>query len=56
MEGLEGKRITIFYNDGESVSRKDGICTAEYSNYLCLDGRILIPHDRVVRVEVVQND
>ena len=54
MEGLEGKDIIIFYNDGEHISRKDGKCTAEYSNYLCLNGRILIPNDRIIRVEVVE--
>ena len=52
MEGLEGKRIVVFYDDGSAVSRKDGFCTANTDSEIILDNKLLIPKSRIVRVEV----
>jgi len=52
MEGLKGKRIVVFYDDGSAISRKDGFCTTNTDSEIIIDNRILIPKNRVVRVEV----
>lgn len=52
MEGLEGKKVTIFYDDVGSVSRKDGILTSISDSDYVLDNRMIIPKARVIRVEV----
>lgn len=54
MEGriLEGKKIIIFYNDGDRISRKDGICTTDSLTYICLDNWLFIPHKQIIRLEV----
>ena len=56
MEGngrnLEGKIITIFYDDLGKVSRKDGICTSNSNSEIELDGKIILQKNRIVRIEV----
>jgi len=53
MEGLEGRRVTIFYDDLGHVSRKDGVLTSLENNEYILDNKIIIPKQRVIRVEVL---
>lgn len=53
-DGLEGKRVIIFYDDGKDVSRKDGLVSNITDTFVELDYKILIPLNRVVRVEVVR--
>ena len=52
MEGLEGKKVIIFYDDLGKVSRKDGVLTSVSENDYTLDNRMIIPKSRVIRVEV----
>lgn len=52
MEGLEGKKAIIFYDDLGKVSRKDGILTAISETDYILDDRMIIPKNRVIRVEI----
>ena len=59
MEGRQGengylnKKVAVFYDDGANhVSRKDGICTFNSSSEIVLDDRVIIPKNRVVRIEV----
>jgi hypothetical protein len=52
MEGLEGRKVIIFYNDFISVSRKEGVLTKVSETDYTLDNKIIIPKSRVVRVEV----
>lgn len=54
MEGIEGRKATIFYDDLGRVSRKDGILTSVTESDYVLDNIIIIPKSRVVRVEVKQ--
>ena len=54
MEGIEGKKVIIFYDDLGRVSRKDGILTAVSGTDYILDNRMIIPKARVIRVEVVR--
>jgi len=53
MAGLEGKKLTIFYDDMNHVSRKDGVCTANSDSEIELDYKIVIPKQRVIRMEIV---
>ena len=59
MEGTEknnilGKLVAVFYQDSQDghVSRKDGILTSNTDLDVILDGRIIIPRNRVIRMEV----
>jgi hypothetical protein len=52
MEGLAGKKVTVFYDDLGRVSRKDGILTSHTETEYVLDYCMIIPKARVVRVEV----
>ena len=52
MEGLEGKKVVIFYDDLGKVSRKDGVLTAVSKDDYVLDKKLIIPKSRVIRVEV----
>ncbi len=54
MEGrnLEGKKVTIFYDDLGRVSRKDGVCTSNSDYEIEIDNKLIIPKSRVVRIEV----
>lgn len=51
----EGKRVSIFYDSKDRVSRKDGVVKKETDSEYVIegpDGTVIIPKDRVVRVEV----
>jgi len=52
MEGLVGKRVTIFYDDLGAVSRKDGVLTQMTDTDYTLDNKLIIPKARVIRIEV----
>jgi hypothetical protein len=50
---LVGKEISIFYDDGAGhVSRKDGRCTSNSDTEIILEDKIILPKQRIVRVEV----
>lgn len=53
MAGMDGRRVVVFYDDGDKVSRREGLCSANTDTEILLDNRILIPKSRIVRVEVV---
>jgi len=62
MAGLEGKEVTIFYDDNKSVSRKDGTLVEQSDEFVRLhikgrntDKTIAIPVDRIVRIESDEN-
>jgi len=57
IEDLVGKKVVIFYDDGTSVSRKDGILIKQTEDFIYLQSSvnsstILIPLDRLVRIEI----
>ena len=55
MEELIGKKIAVFYDDGTSVSRKDGIVTSVTTDFLNLkvnNKELVIPKSRIVRIEL----
>lgn len=54
MEGLEGKKIVVFYDDFKSVSRKEGICTSDSDIEICLNDSVIIPKARIIRIEVLK--
>ena len=54
-EGLERKRISVFFDDGARIVRHDGLCTKETIDSVWLDNKELIPKNRIIRVEVLQN-
>jgi hypothetical protein len=51
---LVGKRIIVFFDDKEKVSKKEGICTHDSEIELVLDKRVILPRTRIVRIEVLQ--
>ena len=51
--GLEGKRVSVYFNDGERVVRKDGICTENSPDSIILDNKTMIPKLRIIRAEVI---
>ena len=56
MDGIEGKKVTIFYDDLGHVSRKDGVLTQVTETDYILDSRMIIPKHRVIRVEVKHDE
>lgn len=55
MEGTNGwigKRISVFFDDGEKVTRKIGLCTNYTSDEIELDNKDIIIKSRVIRIEV----
>ena len=52
MEGLKGKRVSLFYDDLGNVSRKDGILTSVNFSEYEIDNRLIIPKSRVIRLEI----
>ena len=50
--GWEGKKISVYFDDGDKVTRHDGVCTNNNDVEIELDDRELIPKSRIVRVEV----
>ncbi len=56
MEGMEGKLITMFYDDGGNISRKDGTYLNEKNGWVSirLEGGkvIVIDRARIIRLEV----
>lgn len=47
----KGKQLKVFYSDGRSVSRKDGLCTDEGTLFITLDDCISIPFSAIIRIE-----
>ena len=52
--GLVGKRISIYFDDGQRITRHDGICTDNTPTEIYLDGREMILKSRIVRVEAIR--
>ena len=52
IDGIEGKHVTIFYDDLGHISRKEGILTRVTESDYWLDDRMIIPKARVIRVEL----
>lgn len=51
---IDGKQLVVYYEDGTSrVSRKDGLCTSDNVLQITLDNKVIIPRNRIVRIEVV---
>lgn len=51
---MKGKEVAIFYDDGQSVVRKDGVLEREDNGWIYLtinDKSISIPKSRVIRIE-----
>jgi hypothetical protein len=51
---MKGKEIAIFYDDGQSVVRRDGTLIEEHNDwvFILVNGKTMsIPKSRVVRIE-----
>ena len=53
MNFLIGRKVTIFYDDGQTGSKKTGVPTDFDATFLVLDSLVLIPKSRVFRIEVL---
>ena len=47
-----GKRIKIYFDDGQKISWREGIVTLHDEFLIILDNKQLIPKGRIVRMEV----
>jgi len=59
MENFKGQKVVIFYDDGQSISRKEGILTdiVESMTFLeTISGQIAISNNRIIRMELINND
>lgn len=50
--GLVGKRISVFFNDGIKITRHDGVCTANSDIEIELNSKEIISKRNVIRIEV----
>lgn len=50
---LNNKRCKMFYTDGRDVQVRIGIVSSEDETFFVLENAVLIPKDRIIRVEVI---
>jgi len=48
---MEGKKVKIFFDDGNKISWKEGIVTFQDEFGFVLNNKITIPKQRIVRME-----
>lgn len=47
-----GKRISVYFDDGEKIARKQGVCTSSDDDFLILDYKNGISKNKIIRIEV----
>lgn len=52
---MKGKKVKVFFDDGEKIAWREGIATSQDDFSIVLDDKDLIPLSRVIRMEVVHN-
>ncbi len=52
MERIEGKKLKIFFDDGEKVAWKEGVVTSQDDFGIVLENKQLISKQRIIRMEV----
>ena len=52
---MKGKKVKVFFDDGEKIAWREGIVTSHDDFSVVLDDRDVIPISRVIRMEVVHN-
>ena len=52
---MKGKKVKVFFDDGEKIAWREGIVTSQDDFSIILDDKDLIPLSRVIRMEVVHN-
>ena len=52
---MEGKRIKVFFDDGQKVAWREGLVTSQDEFSITLDNRAVVPRGRIVRMEVMEN-
>jgi len=53
---MEGKKVKIFFDDGEKVAWREGIITSEDEFCIELDNKQIISRGRMVRMELMSDD
>ena len=54
-KGLDiGQRISVYFDDGVRVTRKDGILTSKDDDFITLDYKESINRDRIIRIEALR--
>ena len=51
-QGLAGKKINVYFDDGCRVTRKDGVVSSEDAYSISLNNKEIIPRSRIVRIEI----
>ena len=50
-----GKKVRVYFDDGEKVSLREGRVSSEDPYSVMLDGKHLIPRGRIIRMEVYED-
>lgn len=51
-----GRKITIFYDDGQTGGKKTGTITDTLNNFIELNNKIYIPYNRIYRIIKEEED
>lgn len=54
MTDLLGVRVKIFYDDGSGIMVRLGVVSGLDQDFIILENSVLIPRDRIVRIEVLR--
>lgn len=49
---LEGKKVSVYFDDGSRVTRKDGVLSSEDDYSITLDDKEVISRNRIIRMVV----
>jgi sRNA-binding regulator protein Hfq len=52
---MQGRKVKVFFDDGEKISWREGSITSEDQYSITLDHKQIIPRGRIVRMEVVES-
>ncbi len=50
-----GKKVRIYFDDGEKVSLREGVVSFEDQFSVTLDSKHVIPRGRIIRMEVFED-
>jgi hypothetical protein len=50
---MQGRKVKVYFDDGEKISWREGSISSEDQHSITLDCKHIIPRGRIVRMEVV---
>ena len=52
---MQGRKVKVYFDDGEKVSWREGSISSEDQYSITLDYKHIIPRGRIVRMEVFED-